>query len=75
MEKFLTLLVGSAMLAGMCVASWLLGLLMGLGISRLMRAPGGKHQDVEDLLARERAAALRVRQGPSAAAPGATTGG
>lgn len=73
MVQFSQLLIGSFYAALVAFASWLIGLLMGVGLAKIIAMPAGKHADVEQLLARQRAAAGKGAGSQAAAAPGAST--
>jgi hypothetical protein len=68
--EFAQLLIGSSFLAGVAFLSWLTGLLMGYAIGRATAGGSVKHADVDQLLARERAAAGKAAGTATARVPG-----
>lgn len=73
MAQFAQLLVGGFWVGAVSVASWLIGLLMGIALTKVVSAAPAKHQDVADLLKRQRETATKTVDARAAAASGASS--
>lgn len=73
MALFSQLLIGGFWVGGVSFVSWLIGLLMGVALTKLATAAPAKHQDVADLLKRQWQTAAAQPAAAAVAGPGASS--
>jgi hypothetical protein len=72
MIEIAQLLIGGFWMASLSVTSWLIGLLMGVGLAKLTAGVRAPRADVDELLRRDRVKAEATAQRASALAANAT---